>query len=272
MGLNIFAKHISQTSQMLETVFIDKTGLLTPIAHDLTTETCINSNLSSWVRDLWHLLALGLKSSWCWGLYYLGGWCVYSALESHSCLKNTFQCVPSSSLSPGLDTQQTNSVISLSVLLSRSFGLSILSPEGLWRAMWPLCRQTACYCRSCNEREVEFERECVFWNPLFSALSVSLLFTTLARAVPYDCFDGERRRAPISVSGCNYSLEGPHLAVGSRHTEGRERGRKGKKLKTRKNRRWDRKGGLREWNVKKYSGAKSLRRGEKTKQIFKLIK
>ncbi|KAL0196309.1 hypothetical protein M9458_009881, partial [Cirrhinus mrigala] len=42
---------------------------------------------------------------------------------------------------------------------------------------------------------------------------------TLARAVPYDCFDGERRRAPISVSGCNYSLEGPHLALGSRHTE-----------------------------------------------------
>lgn len=51
---------------------------------------------------------------------------------------------------------------------------------------------------------------------------MSLLFSTLARAVPYDCFDGERRRAPISVSGCNYSLEGPHLAVGSRHTE-RER-------------------------------------------------
>jgi len=51
---------------------------------------------------------------------------------------------------------------------------------------------------------------------VFSALSVSLPFTTLARAVPYDCFDGERRRAPISVSGCNYSLEGPHLAVGSR--------------------------------------------------------
>ncbi len=58
----------------------------------------------------------------------------------------------------------------------------------------------------------------------YSALSVSLLFSTLGRAVPYDCFDGERRRAPISVSGCNYSLEGPHLAVGSRHTE-RERER-----------------------------------------------
>lgn len=187
----------------------------------------------------------------------LFGWlmCVYSALESHSCLKNTFQCVPSSSLSPGPDTQQTNSVISLSVLPS----LSILSPEGLWWATWPLCSQTACYCRSCYEREVELERECVL-NPLFSALSVSLLFTTLARAVPYDCFDGERRRAPISVSGCNYSLEGPHLAVGSRHTEAkRERGRK---WKTWKSRRWDRKGGVRGWNLKKYSWAKSLRRGK----------
>lgn len=82
----------------------------------------------------------------------LSGWlmCVYSALESHSCLKNTFQCVPSSSLSPGPDMQQTNSVISLSVLLS------ILSLEGPRWAMWPLCSQTACYCRSCYEREVEF--------------------------------------------------------------------------------------------------------------------
>lgn len=120
MGLNIFAKHISQTSQMLETVFVDKTSLLTLIAHDLTTETCINSNLFLWVRDLWHLLALGLKSSWCWGLYYLGGWCVFSALESHSCLKNTFQCVP-----PSLQARTRSRLIQSSLCLFCSLALSV---------------------------------------------------------------------------------------------------------------------------------------------------
>lgn len=80
------------------------------------------------------------------------------------------------------------------------------------------------------------------WNPQLSALSVSLSSTTLAGAVPCACFDGECRGAPISVSGCNYSLEGPHLAVGSRQRENeraRERGMTEKTdMKNRRCERW----------------------------------
>ncbi len=104
----------------------------------------------------------------------LSGWlmCVYSALESHSCLKNTCQCVPGSSLSPGPDMQQTKSVISVCFAL-------YLSLEGLRWAMWPLCSQMACYCRSYYEREAEFGVFvycCVcFDEVLFCTVSVSPL-------------------------------------------------------------------------------------------------
>lgn len=80
----------------------------------------------------------------------LSGWlmCVYSALESHSCLKNTFQCVPSSSLSPGPDMQQTNSVISVCFALyfvswrSQVGNVTVVQPNGLllsvmlWERGW----------------------------------------------------------------------------------------------------------------------------------------
>lgn len=263
MALNTFAKHIFTDFPKAGNhfFFFDKTGLLTLIAHDLTTETCINSNLSLWVQDLWHLLALGLKSPWCWGLYYLGGWCVYILPLSHTVvwrtLFNAF-LVP-----PSLQARTRSRLIQSSLCLFCSLSLFCLPKVFGEQRDHCAAKRPVIVGHAMRERERGWvrERECVL-NPLFSALSVSLLFTTLARAVPYDCFDGERRRAPISVSGCNYSLEGPHLAVGSRHTEAKRERKKRKDMKKQKMRqkRWSKR-----VKLKKYNWAKSLRRGKKNK-------